>query len=42
MESTLGHPVFDTKYGKIATNVCYGRHHPLNWLMYGLNGIYPS
>jgi beta-ureidopropionase len=38
MESTLGHPVFDTKYGKIAINICYGRHHPLNWLMYGING----
>ena len=38
MESTLGHPVFDTPYGKIAINICYGRHHPLNWLMYGLNG----
>ena len=24
--------------GKIAINICYGRHHPLNWLMYGLNG----
>ncbi|XP_058800755.1 beta-ureidopropionase-like [Phymastichus coffea] len=38
MESTLGHPVFETPYGKIAVNICYGRHHPLNWLMYGLNG----
>jgi len=38
MESTLGHPVFDTKYGKIAVNICYGRHHPQNWLMYGVNG----
>ncbi|XP_058801064.1 beta-ureidopropionase-like [Phymastichus coffea] len=38
MESTLGHPVFDTPYGKLAINICYGRHHPLNWLMYGLNG----
>jgi len=24
--------------GKIAVNICYGRHHPLNWLMYGING----
>ena len=38
MESTLGHPVFDTKYGKLAINICYGRHHPQNWMMYGLNG----
>ena len=38
MESQLGHPVFDTKFGKIAVNICYGRHHPLNWLTYGLNG----
>ena len=38
MESTLGHPVFVTPYGKIAINICYGRHHPLNWLMYGING----
>ena len=38
MESTLGHPVFDTKYGKIALNICYGRHHPQNWMMFGLNG----
>lgn len=27
-----------TKFGKIAINICYGRHHPLNWLMFGLNG----
>ncbi|WKX93866.1 hypothetical protein Q1695_011268 [Nippostrongylus brasiliensis] len=38
MESTLGHPVFQTPYGKIAINICYGRHHPQNWMMYGLNG----
>ena len=19
-------------------NICYGRHHPLNWLMYAING----
>lgn len=24
--------------GRIAINICYGRHHPLNWLAYGLNG----
>ncbi|RCN38132.1 hydrolase, carbon-nitrogen family [Ancylostoma caninum] len=38
MESTIGHPVFETAYGKIAINVCYGRHHPQNWMMYALNG----
>ncbi|KAH7957641.1 hypothetical protein HPB52_020946 [Rhipicephalus sanguineus] len=38
MESKLGHPVFQTQFGKIAINICYGRHHPLNWLMYGANG----
>ena len=25
-------------YGRIAVNICYGRHHPQNWLMYGVNG----
>jgi predicted amidohydrolase len=38
MEGEDGHPVFDTIYGKIAVNICYGRHHPLNWMMFGLNG----
>lgn len=38
MESNLGHPVFETDFGKIAINICYGRHHPLNWLMYKING----
>ncbi|XP_029171648.1 beta-ureidopropionase isoform X1 [Nylanderia fulva] len=38
MEGNTGHPVFDTSYGRIAINICYGRHHPLNWLMFGLNG----
>lgn len=33
-----GHPVFKTKYAKIAINICYGRHHALNWLMFALNG----
>lgn len=37
-EGNTGHPVFDTTYGKIAINICYGRHHPLNWLMFGVNG----
>lgn len=37
-EGNTGHPVFETKYGKIAINICYGRHHPQNWLMFGVNG----
>lgn len=38
MESDLGHPVFETEFGRIAINICYGRHHPLNWLLFKLNG----
>jgi len=38
MESEMGHPVFETSFGRIAINICYGRHHPLNWLGYALNG----
>lgn len=38
MEGDLGHGVFDTEFGKIGINICYGRHHPVNWLMFGLNG----
>ncbi|CAJ0582452.1 unnamed protein product, partial [Mesorhabditis spiculigera] len=38
MESQLGHPVFETAFGKIGINICYGRHHPQNWMMYALNG----
>lgn len=34
----LGHPVFETEFGRIAINICYGRHHPQNWMMFGLNG----
>ncbi|KAB2634718.1 beta-ureidopropionase [Pyrus ussuriensis x Pyrus communis] len=37
MEGNTGHPVFETAYGKIAANICYGRHHPLN-CAFGLNG----
>eukprot|EP00794_Sanderia_malayensis_P014262 gene14262-15749_t len=37
-EGNTGHPVFETQFGRIAINICYGRHHPLNWLMYGVNG----
>lgn len=38
MEGDTGHPVFDTAHGKIAINICYGRHHPLNWMGFALNG----
>ncbi|KAJ8984102.1 hypothetical protein NQ317_017311 [Molorchus minor] len=37
-EGNTGHPVFETEFGKIAINICYGRHHPLNWLAFGING----
>ncbi|KAL4421518.1 hypothetical protein ABPG75_010809 [Micractinium tetrahymenae] len=38
MESDTGHPVFETSFGKIAVNICYGRHIPLNCLTFALNG----
>jgi beta-ureidopropionase len=38
MEGNLGHPVFETPFGRIGINICYGRHHPLNWFMQGVNG----
>jgi len=38
MEGEDGHPVFETDFGRVAINICYGRHHPLNWLMFGING----
>lgn len=38
MEGDTGWPVFQTEFGKVAINICYGRHHPLNWLMFGVNG----
>ncbi|RUS83360.1 hypothetical protein EGW08_008863 [Elysia chlorotica] len=38
MEGNTGHRVFQTQFGKIAVNICYGRHHPQNWMMYGVNG----
>ncbi|XP_047448445.1 beta-ureidopropionase [Mugil cephalus] len=38
MEGDCGHTVFQTQFGKIAVNICYGRHHPLNWFMYSMNG----
>ena len=38
MEGNTGHPVFETCFGRIAINICYGRHHPQNWMMFGING----
>ncbi|KAL3683722.1 hypothetical protein R1sor_001744 [Riccia sorocarpa] len=38
MEGNTGHPVFQTEFGKIAVNICYGRHHTLNWQAFGMNG----
>ena len=38
LQGNTGHRVFDTIYGRIAINICYGRHHPQNWMMYGVNG----
>lgn len=38
LEGNTGHPVFETQFGRIAINICYGRHHPQNWMMYGING----
>ncbi|CAH1400650.1 unnamed protein product [Nezara viridula] len=38
MEGDTGHPVFETEFGRIAVNICFGRHHPLNWMMFAING----
>jgi beta-ureidopropionase len=38
MEGSSGFPVFETEFGKIGINICYGRHHPLYWMAFGLNG----
>ncbi|XP_053611591.1 beta-ureidopropionase-like [Plodia interpunctella] len=38
MEGNTGHPVFETRFGKIGVSICFDRHHVLNWLMFGLNG----
>ncbi|XP_025834211.1 beta-ureidopropionase-like [Agrilus planipennis] len=37
-EGNTGHPVFQTDFGRIAINISHGRHHPLNWMMFGING----
>ncbi|XP_046726666.1 beta-ureidopropionase isoform X2 [Silurus meridionalis] len=38
LEGNTRHRVFQTQFGKVAVNICYGRHHPLNWFMYSMNG----
>ncbi|KAG1679667.1 hypothetical protein FOA52_006184 [Chlamydomonas sp. UWO 241] len=38
MEGNTGHPVFETPFGKIAVNICYGRHIPMNWQVFAMNG----
>lgn len=38
LEGDSGFPTFETVFGKIAVNICYGRHHPLEWMAHGLNG----
>jgi len=37
-EGETGNPVFETAFGRIGINICYGRHHPLHWMALGLNG----
>ncbi|MBO1751597.1 acyltransferase [Actinotalea sp. BY-33] len=34
----LGYPVFDTAVGRIGVNICYDRHFPEGWRMFGLAG----
>lgn len=29
---------FSLQKGRIGVSICYARHHPLNWLMFGING----
>ncbi|XP_022343798.2 beta-ureidopropionase-like [Crassostrea virginica] len=38
LEGNTGFPVFETNFGRIAVNICFDRHHPQNWLMYGISG----
>lgn len=34
----LAHPVFDVSGVKVGVNICYGRHFPMNYMMFALNG----
>jgi N-carbamoylputrescine amidase len=34
----LGYPVFDTAVGRIGVYICYDRHFPEGWRMFGLGG----
>ena len=39
--------MFSTIFGNLAVNICYGRKHPQNWMMYGGEGskcpqVFPS
>lgn len=35
--SELGHPVFQTEFGRIGVCICYERHHPQCFFSYALN-----
>lgn len=37
-EGNTGQSIFETQFGKIGINICYGRHFPQHWHMLGLNG----
>lgn len=37
-EGNTGQPIFETEYGKIGINICYGRHFPQHWHMLSLHG----
>ena len=38
LQGNTGHRVFSTIFGNLAVNICYGRKHPQNWMMYGGEG----
>ena len=38
LQGNTGHRVFNTIFGNLAVNICYGRKHPQNWMMYGREG----